>query len=163
MDIIKASKLEDAESLIGLYPDKQGQDKESSLNTFRRHFEETQNGNRILYLLKDDGKTIGTVSLLLKVDNPDEPRLFGLETGHINHLRIHPDYRGRKLSGLLNSRLEEDAREMGIKTLTIGVEPSNEKAINVYAHWGYEKFLEYQGDAGHGRTETVIGMKKELS
>lgn len=102
------------------------------------------------------------MSLLPQVDQPDEPRLFGPETGHINHLRIHPDYQGRKLSGLLNSRLEEDARNMGIKTLTIGVELNNEKAINVYSHWGYEKFLEYQGDAGHGRTETIIGMKKEV-
>lgn len=162
MDVIEITKLEDAESLIDLYSDKQGKDKESSLEAFRRHFEETEKGNRVMYLLKDGETTIGTVSLLLKVDQPDESRLFGPETGHINHLRIRPDYQGRKLSGLLNSRLEEEARSMGIKTLTIGVEPGNQKAIDVYSHWGYEKFLEYYGDAGHGRTEKIIGMKKEV-
>ncbi len=162
VNIIKASQPEDAESLIVLYPEKQGGDREKSLRTFRRHFEEVKNGNRILYVLKNGDTTIGTVSLLFRQDNPDETRLFGPDTGHINHLRIHPDYQGRRLSSILNSRLEEDARSMGIKTLTIGVEPANQKAIEVYSHWGYEKFLEYQGDPGHGNQEKIIGMKKEL-
>lgn len=161
--IVQVTTRKEAESLIELYPDKQDEERTKSLETFRKHFQETQKGDRILYLLKDSNKTIGTVSLLLNVDKPDDPRLFGPKTGHINHLRIHPDYQGRKLAGLLNSRLEADAVQLGLETLTLGVEPSNQKAINVYSHWGYDKFLEYQGDAGHGKTETIIGMRKELT
>lgn len=110
-----------------------------SLKTLHRHFEEAKKGDRILYLLKDGNTTIGTVSLLFMQDNPDEPRLFGTDTVHINHLRIHPDYQDRKLSSLLNAQLEENARKTGLKTLTIGVEPTNQKAIDVYSHWGYKK------------------------
>ena len=162
MKVIHAITQKEAESIIELYPDKHNEERTNSLETFRQHFKETQKGDRILYLLKDDDKTIGTVSLVLKQKNPDEPCLFGLGVGHINHLRVHPDYQGQKLAGLLNSKLEAEATKIGLKTLTLGVEPNNQKAINVYSHWGYMKFLEYQGDAGHGKTETIIGMKKNL-
>ncbi len=162
MKVIHATTQKEAESIIELYPDKHDEERTKSLETFRQHFKETQKGDRILYLLKDDGKTIGTVSLVLSQENMDEPRLFGPKIGHINHLRIHPDYQGRKLAGMLNSRLEADATRLGLETLTLGVEPNNHKAIDIYSHWGYENFLEYQGDAGHGKTETIIGMKKNL-
>lgn len=162
MRIIEASTQAETKSLADLYPDRHGEDRTKVLGSFYKHFQEVASGDRILYLLKDGHNTVGAVSLILKKDNSEEPRLYGSTTGHIQHLRIRPDYQGRKLSGMLITRLEQDACGLGLGTLTLGVEPDNQTAVDVYSHWGYEYFLEYQADAGHGATQTIIGMKKAL-
>ena len=60
---------------------------------------------------------------------------------------------------MMMAYIEDKARNMGITTLTLGVDDSNERAIDLYKKLGYEVF---KVEPGRIPEEKCLAMRKSL-
>jgi len=60
-----------------------------------------------------------------------------LDEAHVTNIAVHPDYRGRRIGHRLLEALEERARELGAKYMTLEVRPSNVIAQELYRKHGF--------------------------
>lgn len=81
--------------------------------------------------------TIGSVQLILKDADSDEDLANGNDIAHIHALQINKAFHRMGFATKLMSKLELNAKEMGIRKLTLGVDGDNPKAISLYEKLGY--------------------------
>ena len=62
---------------------------------------------------------------------------FILDEAQITNVAVHPEYRGMGGAKLLITQLLESMKEKGIKSATLEVRPTNEKAIKLYEKFGF--------------------------
>lgn len=89
-----------------------------------------------VYMIKEDGKSIGSVSYKSKEDG----------SIYISGLAVDPDYQGR---GYGKFALEKVLAEIGNKRAWLVTHPENDAAINVYQSFGFvikERKENYYGD-----------------
>lgn len=55
----------------------------------------------------------------------------------LNHLEVHPEYRGRGIGTEIMSEAEEVVAARGYERLALGVDPHNEDAMRLYKRLGY--------------------------
>ena len=82
----------------------------------------------------------------------------GITCANINALRIEKPWEGIGAVSRMVRLMESDAREMGITTLTIGVEAAETRNLAIYLHWGYTRFLFSEVEDG----ELVLYYAKDL-
>ena len=70
------------------------------------------------------------------------------EATDVNGLRIVKKYEGEGRISRLMKVMEEDAKRLGFREITIGVEPLESRNLAIYLHWGYTRYLEYEFDEG---------------
>jgi len=60
------------------------------------------------------------------------------DEAQINNIAIHPDYRGRGFGKGMLSKVLEEMRASGIRTVTLEVRESNLRALGVYEALGFK-------------------------
>ena len=74
----------------------------------------------------------------------------GKTTTNINALRIREEFEGQGHISRLVRLMEDHARQMEYRCITIGVEESEQRNRSIYSHWNYVNLvLEEFEDGGH--------------
>ncbi|MGI6255638.1 MAG: GNAT family N-acetyltransferase [Acutalibacter sp.] len=81
----------------------------------------------------------------------------GSTVANVNALRMDKAFEGQGHMSRLVRLMEEDARQLGYRRLTIGVEAKETRNLAIYLHWGYTKFVLAQVEDG----ELVLYYEKE--
>ncbi len=100
---------------------------------------ENLNGKRKTFFAFDNG--IITVQCTLLLDSDDKV-MTGDGKAELIKLEIIPAYRNMRLATKIYNEVKKYAKSIGIKTLTIGVEPGEIKNMQIYFHWGFDTFLQ---------------------
>jgi len=69
--------------------------------------------------------------------------------GEIKRIYVRPEARGLKLSKLIMARLEQDAREHGLKAMKLETGTLQPEALGLFAKWGFrrcEPYADYPTD-----------------
>ena len=92
--------------------------------------------------------------------NPDARAKLadGSTVGYVTALRIRKKYEGKGYISALMRCMEDNARNMGFRFLTIGVEAAETRNLAIYLHWGYTHFVMAEEDCG----ELVLFYGKPL-
>lgn len=101
--------------------------------------------NRLLYLLEDHTRVIGMVQLILKNADNDSQLANGRNVAHVHALQISKDLHRKGFGNLIMQQLEDEALNLGLDQLTLGVDGDNEKALNLYKKLGYSLMKEVEG------------------
>lgn len=101
-----------------------------------------------------DGKLAGYFLLMNAVDEL-----------HILNITVRPDLQGTGLGRMLLNKVTELAREAGMQSVLLEVRPSNQRALNVYRHVGFEQIgiRKSYYPAGAAAREDAIVMRLLLS
>jgi ribosomal protein S18 acetylase RimI-like enzyme len=83
-------------------------------------------------------RPIGVVYLWLEEAEEAELRAHLPGTPILNHLEIHPDYRGGGAGTELITGAERRLRMLGFSRVALAVEETNEAAARLYSRLGYE-------------------------
>ncbi len=100
---------------------------------------ENASGRRKTFFAFDKGIYIGQGTLLF--DSKDKI-MTGNGRAEIIKLEVEKAYRGKGIATKIYNSLKTYAKSVGIKVLTIGVEPSEIRNIQIYFHWGFTNFLQ---------------------
>ncbi len=84
---------------------------------------------------------------------------------HILNITVRPDLQGTGLGRMLLNKITELAREAGMKSVLLEVRPSNQRALHVYLHVGFEQIgiRKNYYPAGASAREDAIVMRLLLS
>jgi putative acetyltransferase len=81
------------------------------------------------FVVRRSGEAIGTGALWHR-----DPAY-----GEIKRIYVRPEARGLKLSKLIMARLEEDAREHGLKAMKLETGTLQPEALGLFAKWGFTR------------------------
>ena len=99
----------------------------------------------ITFAVIADGEPVGEGTLMISPEcKPvrNHPELAdGKTVGNINALRIRKEYEGQGHISRMMKLLEQHAKEIGLKKLTIGVEANETRNLGIYLHWGYNTLV----------------------
>ena len=140
-------------------------------NLFRHSFEDMRLGIRLLLVMehRPSGAIVGQVFLQW---NSSDPRFAdGRRRGYLYSLRVKPAFQRRGLGTRLMDAAEEELRQRGMDTASIGVEKDNRDARALYERQGYHIIAEDPGTWSYidhlGRRQEVVEpawlMEKKLS
>ena len=106
----------------------------------KRYVEENINGNRkTFFAFGDNCEFIGQCTLLFE---SEDKVMTGNGKAEIIKLEIVESERGKGMATQIFNIVKKYAKEQGITTLTIGVEPCEIKNMQIYFHWGFANFLQ---------------------
>lgn len=127
-------------------------------NRYLNELKETD--NRIFIIGFDHlNSPFGYVQLIINNADNDPDLANGKNRSHIHDLRVKCDLQNKGFGKSLIKYLETEAKLKGIKTLTLGVDNWNDKAIQFYKKLGYSSFKQVPGRTSD---EFVIYMEKEI-
>lgn len=114
-------------------------------------------GERKTFFVFDHGKYIGQGTIVLKGQDKD---MIGSGRAEIIKLEIIPEQRGKGVATKIYNEIKDFAKQNGIDTLTIGVEPCEIKNMQIYFHWGFTDFIkvtteEYPPKTASEKGETI--------
>ena len=93
-------------------------------------------GQAITFCVAIGGEPVGEGTLELATHK--DPRLCdGRENAYLAALRIRREFEGQGHISRLVRRMENHARELGFRRITIGVEERDARNRAIYEHWGY--------------------------
>lgn len=101
--------------------------------------EENLNGKRKTFFVFDNNKYIGQGTLLFE---SADSIMTGNGKAEIIKLEIIKEERGKGIATKIYQKLKSYAKSVGIKILTIGVEPCEIRNIQIYFHWGFTNYLQ---------------------
>lgn len=101
--------------------------------------EENLDGKRKTFYAIEDNKVVGQCTLLL--DSEDKV-MAGGDRAELIKLEIIPAMRNKGLATKIYQTVKDYAKSIGIKVLTIGVEPCEVRNIQIYFHWGFTNYLQ---------------------
>ena len=101
--------------------------------------EENLNGKRKTFFAFEGDRFIGQCTLLFE---SEEKVITGNYKAEINKLEIIKEERGKGLASKIYKVVKDYAKEQGMKTLTIGVEPCEIRNMQIYFHWGFTNYLQ---------------------
>lgn len=114
------------------------------------------------YMVLYDGEPVGQGTLLLSPACGGVHGRLALADGeaiaNINALRIDKAHEGRGHISRLVRLMERDAKAMGFRALTIGVEAREARNLAIYLHWGYDRLVLHEVEDG----ELVLYYEKTL-
>jgi ribosomal-protein-alanine N-acetyltransferase len=102
---------------------------------------------------------------------PDEGALAGyflvmyaVDEAHLLDVAVSGERQGSGLGRFLLDRIAARSRAMGMTSILLEVRPSNERALHVYAHYGYAQIGRRKGyyPAHEGQREDAIVMRYVL-
>lgn len=127
-----------------------------------KHLEEELkevNNNRNIYLVYQKKKPIAYAQLILKNADNNPSLANGVDLAHLHNLRVHKEKRGQGIGKVTVQFLEKEAKKLGFKTLTLGVDHWNSVAIQLYKNLSYQIFRK---EEGRFQGEKLLLMKKKL-
>ena len=133
-------------------------EKSNSKKRLLRELDEIDD-NRDIYIKLDNKKPIAMIQLIYKNADNDTELANGLDIAHIHDLEVRKELQGLGIGREMVRFIEEVARKQKIKTLTLGVDSTNPRAIKLYESMGYNKFKE---EAGRTAEEKLYLLNKTL-
>lgn len=129
--------------------------------------EENISGKRKTFFAFDNSNQyIGQCTLLFEGRNKN---MTGGGKAEIIKLEVIENMRGKGISSMLYNEAKRYAKEKGVHTLTIGVEPKEVRNMQIYFHWGFTNFVECVTETypppnknEKGETVTVIGYSQQI-
>ena len=101
-----------------------------------------KNGKRICYYGIFDNHIISEATAVLSKDEvQNSDGLVDETTAYLCAFRTVEEYQGKGYFSKLYKFMENDLKERGYKTLTLGVEPKEEKNMKIYSSWGFTKLI----------------------
>lgn len=97
----------------------------------RRIFQSVAQGGRVLLVAETDARVVGTVQLFVDLP-PNQPH-----RGEVEKLVVHPDFRGRGIAKRLMAALEDRARDLGKRLLTLDTR-TGDTAEPLYGSLGFQ-------------------------
>lgn len=99
---------------------------------------------RIVYMGLLDGEIITECTAIISSDdknmqNKDE--LIGDAMAYLTAFRTNKDYEGKGYFSKLYKFMENDLRNKGFKCLTLGIEPSEVRNMQIYFKWGFNNYI----------------------
>lgn len=132
--------------------------KEESLNNL---------DTRIVYMGLLDGKIITECTAIISSNDlnlQNKEKLVGNKRAYLTAFRTFKEFESKGYFSKLYKFMENDLKKKGFKYLTLGVEPSEVRNINIYFRWGFTNYIkscyEYYPD---GSKVLVNYYEKDLS
>jgi len=144
----REAKSDDARLLADLYKDEDQTEYRRVEKEAESDFGEVKIGKRVAFFAEIDGKTVGSVQLVLDCNHKDHAD--GKNLAEIHHVKVHNNYLRQKIGTQLVDTVERLAKEKGFKKTTLGVDEDNPVAQKFWEKLGY-KLLKVEP----GRTEEV--------
>ncbi|GAA4830464.1 hypothetical protein GCM10023310_04410 [Paenibacillus vulneris] len=91
---------------------------------------------------------IGELHLIWVSEDKDEAN--GINRAYLLSYRVHPDYQGNGVGSCLMNRVLRRIFENGFNEVTIGVEQTEEKLVQMYNAWGFCNFIKTKVIDQHG-------------
>jgi ribosomal protein S18 acetylase RimI-like enzyme len=156
-EITDTSDIDLLLSVVESYPDNA---KEIEAIKKQLLFELSQAGdNRHIFADFDEDKIVAFIQIILRNADRDPDLANGKDMAHLHNLQVRSDLQGQGIGRQMMAFIEDKAKQMGKRILTLGVDSWNERAIRLYKGLGYEVFKE---EPGRFPGEKGISMKKFL-
>ncbi len=123
-------------------------------------------GSRKTFFVFNENGYVGQGTLLLESEDKD---MTGDGKAEIIKLEINPEFRGQGIATKIYETIKNYAKSVGVKTLTIGVEPCEVRNMQIYFHWGFVNYLKLITETfpprvagGEGEVITVLCYSKTI-
>lgn len=104
-----------------------------------RFYSELQSGNRVTYVCEDEGALLGEIPLVFKMEESDYT--IAGKRAYVSHLVVKKEHRRKGIGKALVEYVIEQAKQMGLRELTIGVDLDNYPALKLYTAAGFDRVL----------------------
>lgn len=105
--------------------------------------------NNIAYLIREDGRVIGTVLYQMKA--PDH--------AYISGLAIHHDFQNRGVGRVAMIKVLEELKN--VPTIDLATHPDNERAIKLYESLGFTLGERVENYFGDGEPRIIMTLLKQ--
>ena len=104
-----------------------------------RFYGDLCSGNRLTWVCEQNGAIIGEISLVFDMHDPDYT--IAGKRAYVSHLIVKKDCRRQGIGKALLAYVTEQAEQLGLKELTIGVDLDNYPALKLYTGAGFDRVL----------------------
>ena len=115
--------------------------------------------NRIISIATIENKTVAMIQLIMKKADNDPELADEKDICHVHNLQVRKDFQKQGIGRKMMDYVEAQAKQLGKKVITLGVDGDNARAIKLYKNRNYEIFKE---EEGRRAGELLYLMKKEL-
>ena len=105
----------------------------------KRFYDDLCSGNRITWIYEQNGTLCGEISLVF--DMKDDDYTIPQRRAYVSHLVVKKDCRRQGVGKKLLAYVTEQARQLALKELTIGVDLDNYPALKLYSGAGFDRVL----------------------
>lgn len=139
----------------------------NSLN-FKKFKEESLNNlnTRIVYMGLLNGKIITECTAIISIDDlnmQNKDNLVGEKTAYLTAFRTNKEFENKGYFSKLYKFMEDDLKQKGFTTLTLGVEPSETRNIQIYFNWGFVNYIKTSFERYPNGDEILVNYyKKDL-
>lgn len=115
--------------------------------------------NRLIFVAHQDDTTVAMIQLVLKNADNDPEQANGKDIVSVHNLQVRSEHQGQGIGRKMMAFIEEKARQLGNSTITLGVDDTNSRAIDLYNGLDYKVF---KTEPGRYPEEKCFIMKKGL-
>lgn len=105
----------------------------------KRFYADLCSGNRLTWICESEGGLLGEISLVFEMHDPDYT--IPDRRAYVSHLIVKKDCRRQGIGKTLVDFVIEQAKQMGLQELTIGVDLDNYPALKLYTAAGFDRVL----------------------
>ena len=119
-----------------------GEDKDNWIVWKKQNINNFQKEKIIPYYGILNGQVICEATAMLSRDVVQNSRgLVDVTTAYLSAFRTDKEYEGKGYFSKLYKYMEDDLKSKGFTSLTIGVEPNENRNYEIHRHYGFDKFL----------------------
>ena len=115
--------------------------------------------NRLIFVARINDIAVAMIQLILKNADNDPEQANGKDIVSVHFLQVRKELQGQGIGRKVMAFIEDKARQLGNTTITLGVDDTNSRAIDLYTKLGYEVFKTLPGRTPD---EKCFIMKKGL-
>ena len=105
----------------------------------KRFYDDLCSSNRITWIYEQNGTLCGEISLVF--DMKDDDYTIPQRRAYVSHLIVKKDCRRQGIGKTLLAYVTEQAKQLALKELTIGVDLDNYPALKLYTGAGFDRVL----------------------
>ena len=84
------------------------------------------------------------------------------DEGHITNIAVHPEFRGVHIGKALMSQLINEARSLGVNSMTLEVRKSNIIARNLYESFGFKEAGVRKGYYADNKEDAIVMWNEQI-
>ena len=120
---------------------------------------EVRSGKRATYIYTEQGEYLGEGSLVF--DNGDRDYTIPGQRIYLSRMRVEPQARDRGIGGILLEHLCDEAKRMGCREISLGVNLVNARARHLYEKHGFTEF--WRGEDQYGKFIKMLKILEQMS
>ncbi|MDR2686349.1 MAG: GNAT family N-acetyltransferase [Oscillospiraceae bacterium] len=126
---------------------------------WRKWRREVRSGNRATYIYAERGEYLGEGSLVFENDDPDctvpGQRIY------LSRMIVKQEAQNRGIGGILLAYLCEEAKRMGYREMSLGVNLVNARARHLYEKHGFAEI--WRGEDQYGKFIKMLKILEQMS